>query len=51
MAEGFSLQIVRNVDDYRALLRQNARETASRGFYRGLSWGVGLHRRHPQPPA
>jgi hypothetical protein len=42
MAEDFSLQIVRNVDDYRALLRQNARESRSLGFYRWLSWGFGI---------
>ena len=42
MAEEFNLRIVRNLDDYRALRRQNAREMRGRGLYRGLSVICGI---------
>jgi hypothetical protein len=41
MTEGFSLQIARSDDDYRALRRQTLREMSSRPFYRGFSWICG----------
>lgn len=41
MTESFTLQIIRDDDDYRAFRRQTLRERSGRPLYRGLSWACG----------